>query len=93
MQVAYKPTKRADRKKGIKKMKKILVALMCLTVAVSFSSCKKKTTDEKMQNDAAAMQKEAATMQKEAEKAGKDLQKDADKAKKDAVKKLDKLTK
>jgi outer membrane PBP1 activator LpoA protein len=67
-------------------MKKILVALMCVTIAVSFTGCKKKTTEEKMQDN-------AATLQKDAEKAGKDLQKDAEKAKKDAAKKLDKMMK
>jgi len=66
-------------------MKKILVLLMCVTVAVAFTGCKEKTTEEKLQDT-------AKEMKKDADKAAKDLEKDADKAKKDAAKKLDKLT-
>jgi ABC-type transporter MlaC component len=66
-------------------MKKILVLAMCLTVALSFTGCKEKTTEEKMQDT-------ATQMKKDAEKAGKDMEKDAEKVKKDAAKKLDKLT-
>ncbi len=66
-------------------MKKIFVLITCLTLALAFTGCKEKSTEEKLQDA-------ATEMKKDADKAAKDLEKDAEKAKKDAAKKLDKLT-
>ena len=67
-------------------MKKLLMFLVCVAFTLPLVGCKKKTTEEKVQDAATELKQDADKTAKDAEKGAEDVKKEASKA-------LDKLAK